>query len=133
MQGESIFRVYYEDTDAGGIVYHANYLRFMERGRAEWLRSLGLDQNILKTDYSILFVVVKSEVYYKSPARLDDQIKVFTEVKQLKRASVTFAQRIENSPVQLCVANNVVACVDSESLLPKRIPAQLLGIFANGD
>ena len=78
MKGESIFRVYYEDTDAGGIVYHANYLRFMERGRAEWLRSLGLDQNILKTDYSILFVVVKSEIYYKSPARLDDQIKVFT-------------------------------------------------------
>ena len=133
MKGESIFRVYYEDTDAGGIVYHANYLRFMERGRAEWLRSLGLDQNLLKTDYSILFVVVKSEIYYKSPARLDDQIKVFTEVKKLKRASVIFAQRIENSPVQLCLASNVVACVDAESLLPKRIPAQLLGIFANGD
>ncbi|MBT4205304.1 MAG: tol-pal system-associated acyl-CoA thioesterase [Proteobacteria bacterium] len=133
MKGESIFRVYYEDTDAGGIVYHANYLRFMERGRAEWLRSLGLDQNILKTDYSILFVVVKSEIYYKSPARLDDQIKVFTEVKQLKRASVIFAQRIENSLVELCMANNVVACVDSKSLVPKRIPDQLLGIFTNGD
>jgi tol-pal system-associated acyl-CoA thioesterase len=132
MKAESVFRIYYEDTDAGGIVYHANYLRFMERGRADWLRSLGLDQNMLKSEYNISFVVVKSEIYYKSPARLNDEIKVSTEVEQLKRASVVFMQKVENSSVELCVATNVVACVDAGNFLPKRIPLGLSGVLTNG-
>ena len=114
-------------------MYHANYLRYMERGRAEWLRALGLDQNMLKLKYNILFVVVKSEIFYKSPGRLDDEIKVSTEVGELKRASVIFMQRIENASIDLCMGTNTVACVDAATFLPKRIPLALSGVFGNGD
>jgi 4-hydroxybenzoyl-CoA thioesterase len=124
-------RVYYEDTDAGGIVYYVNYLKFMERARTERLRSLGFAQSQLIGE-DLLFVVHSSEARYHAPARLDDELLVSAEVIELKRASLRFKQQVRRAEddVLLCEGQFVVACVRTESLKPRSIPEPLRAAFA---
>ncbi len=106
------FRVYYEDTDSGGIVYYANYLRFLERARTEVLRELGFEQARLARDTGIAFAVRSLAIEYLKPARLDDVIEVKSSVKKLGRAQVVFRQRIERGGDLLVDAAVRVACLD---------------------
>lgn len=115
-------RVYWEDTDGGGIVYYANYLRFLERARTEWLRSLGHSQQELTQTRGILFAVAGLTVEYRRPARLDDELRI-TCAPQAERATVLrFAQRIERGMDLLVEADVRVVCVDARTLRPKRLP-----------
>jgi acyl-CoA thioester hydrolase len=123
-------RVYYEDTDAAGIVYHANYLRFMERARTEWLRALGYEQDRVRVDHGAVFVITESDVRYLAAARFNDELVVTTRLERLRRASMTFVQCIDGADGRaVCTARNSVACVDAERLSPRRIPADMLKDF----
>lgn len=126
-------RVYYEDTDAGGIVYYVNYLKFMERARTECLRSLGFAQSQLAGE-NLLFVVHSAEARYRSPARLDDEILVTAEVMELNRASLRFRQQVRRATDEalLCEGQFVVACVRADNLKPRAIPEALRAVFATG-
>jgi acyl-CoA thioester hydrolase len=118
-------RVYYEDTDAGGIVYHANYLRFMERARTEWLRRLGFEQDELSQREKIFFVVKKMRIDYCSPARFNDEIDVLCAIARCGRASIEFEQDIVRNDVTLCRARVKVGCVDTTSMRPCAIPTHI--------
>jgi acyl-CoA thioester hydrolase len=124
-------RVYWEDTDGGAIVYYANYLRFLERARTEWLRARGYSQKVLASDPGIIFTVVSLQIDYRAPARLDDTLEISCEPQRDGLASLNFLQRIHRSaagatPAQLLVEANVrVACVDARTLRPKRLPGFL--------
>ncbi|AYC32184.1 tol-pal system-associated acyl-CoA thioesterase [Pseudomonas cavernae] len=126
-------RVYYEDTDAGGIVYYVNYLKFMERARTERLRDLGFAQSELVGE-NLLFVVHSSEARYHAPARLDDELSVSAEVIELNRASLRFRQQVRRvaDDALLCEGQFLVACVRADSLKPRAIPEVLRAAFANG-
>jgi acyl-CoA thioester hydrolase len=116
-------RVYYEDTDAGGVVYYANYLKYLERARTEWLRSHGFEQDALMRDGGIVFAVRRVEIDYLLPARLDDTLRVEVEIERIARASLTFAQRIVRVPdTVLSRATVKVACLDQQSFRPVAIP-----------
>lgn len=116
-------RVYYEDTDTGGIVYYANYLKFFERARTEWLRSLGIHQQILLDEESAAFVVRSAHVEYLSSARLDDEVTLKLSVAKLGRASVHFAQQAFRGETLLSTANVKVGCVDAKTMRPRSLPA----------
>lgn len=122
-------RVYYEDTDAGGIVFYANYLKFMERGRTEWLRALGFDQSRMARDSRHVFVVAGLDMKYRKPARLDDLITIRSRVTRVGRASIHFAQRAERSGELLAEGNIQVCCVDADSLKPAELPPELRAIL----
>jgi acyl-CoA thioester hydrolase len=123
-------RVYYEDTDAAGIVYHANYLRFMERARTEWLRALGYEQDEILAEHGIVFVITHSDLSYHAPARFNEELLVTSELERLRRASLGFVQRIAGADGRaIASAINTVACVDAATLTPRRIPAHMLGAF----
>jgi len=115
-------RVYYEDTDAGGIVFYANYLKFFERARTEWLRACGIDQQRLADSNDILFVVRRTAVEYSSPARLDDVIRVVSRIERLGRASVDFHQEAWRDGMLLASGDIRVASVDRASIRPAAIP-----------
>lgn len=115
-------RVYYEDTDAGGIVYYANYLKFFERARTEWLRSLGIDQQALRDQDGAIFVVSNASIDYVASARLDDEVKVTLKVEKLGRASVQFAQQAWRDDTLLSSADVKVACVDAVTMRPRTLP-----------
>ena len=115
-------RVYYEDTDAGGIVYYANYLKFFERARTEWLRSLGIDQQALRDEHGAIFVVTSASIDYVASARLDDEVKVTLKVEKLGRASVQFAQQAWRGDTLLSSADVKVACVDAVTMRPRTLP-----------
>lgn len=117
-------RVYIEDTDAGGIVYYVNYLKFMERSRTEFLRSLGYDKPAVLND-RLLLVVHSADINYRLPARLDDQLQVSTSVALLKRGSVTFKQTVTRGNHLLCEGLIRIACVDGDNFKPCAIPADL--------
>jgi acyl-CoA thioester hydrolase len=126
-------RVYWEDTDGGGIVYYANYLRFLERARTEWLRSHGYSQQVLAQEQGILFAVASLQIEYCRPARLDDELTITCEPHAEGAASLRFAQRIyrgntdAGAPDQLLVEASVrVACLNARTLRPKRLPDFLL-------
>jgi acyl-CoA thioester hydrolase len=122
-------RVYWEDTDGGGVVYYANYLRFLERARTEWLRARGHAQREIAETLGLLFVVVRVEVDYRSAARLDDQLVVTCEPKPRGRVSMDFQQRIHRGELAgELVAEALVraACVDAKTLRPKRLPEFVL-------
>jgi acyl-CoA thioester hydrolase len=121
-------RVYWEDTDGGGIVYYANYLRFLERARTEWLRSLGHSQQELARTPGILFAVAGLSIEYRRPARLDDELVITCEPRAERAAAMRFAQRIERVPGgELLVEADVrVVCLDARTLRPKRLPEFLL-------
>lgn len=118
-------RVYYEDTDAGGIVYHANYLKYMERARTEWVRSIGISQQNL-LEQSLGFVVIDMSIAFKQGAKLDDVLDVSCEVIQKKGASLTFAQEIRKNNILLVSAVVKVACVNTKRARPTAIPKVLL-------
>ena len=124
-------RVYYEDTDAGGVVYYVNYLKFMERARTERLRHLGFSQSQLAED-NLLFVVHSSEARYHAPARLDDQLRVTAQVLELNRASLRFVQQVwrENDETLLCEGQFLVAAVRADTFKPRAIPPQLRDALA---
>jgi acyl-CoA thioester hydrolase len=129
-------RVYWEDTDGAGIVYYASYLRFLERARTEWLRSLGHSQLQLARESGIVFTVVSLAVEYRAPARLDDELEVTCEPKPEGAASVSFAQRIYRAAPggrrdpPLLEAKVRVACVDARTLRPQRLPPFLAPVLA---
>lgn len=122
-------RVYYEDTDAGGIVYYANYLKFFERARTEWLRELGINQTTF-LEQKIGFVVRKVEMDNIASSKLDDLLIVNSTITTLKRASLVFHQQITNQAEQvICTATIRVACVNFQSAKPMAIPESILGAF----
>ena len=129
-------RVYWEDTDGGGIVYYANYLRFLERARSEWLRARGHSQLQLARDRGVVFTVVSLAVDYRAPARLDDELEITCEPRADGAASLRFAQRIYRTPAsgrapQLLLEASVrVACVDVRTMRPQRLPEFLAGALA---
>ncbi|MCW8943313.1 MAG: tol-pal system-associated acyl-CoA thioesterase [Sedimenticola sp.] len=127
-------RVYYEDTDSGGVVYYANYLKFMERGRTEWLRELGFEQDELREKEGILFAVRKVEVDYRSPARFNDKLQVSARIISRGKASLTFQQEItaDADGRLLCSGIIKIACIGAESFRPTPIPHALLSVIIDG-
>jgi len=122
-------RVYWEDTDAGGIVYYANYLRFLERARSEWLRACGISQRSLASEVGLVFTVVALEAQYRRPARLEDLLAISCEPRRERAASLRFEQQIwRDSPAgELLLRASVrVACLDAQSLKPRRLPEVLI-------
>src|ERR1700727_1138391 len=124
-------RVYWEDTDAGGVVYYANYLKFLERGRSEWLRALGVDQPRLRAERGLQFVVVSIAVGFLRPAVLDDEVLVTAELAKLTGATIEFEQSIWREEVQLIDATVRCACLDSATLRPRAIPKDLFTEWRN--
>jgi acyl-CoA thioester hydrolase len=120
-------RVYWEDTDAGGVVYHTSYIRYFERGRTEWLRHLGVSQARLADESRLLFTVVDLRTEFIRPARLDDLLTIRTRVLELGAATVTFGQEILRTEAdEMLVQGQVrVACLDAASFKPRRLPASL--------
>ena len=129
-------RVYYEDTDGGGVVYHSNYLNFMERARTEWLRNLGFEQTILRDELGVIFVVCSVQLDFKKPAKFNDLITITSEVVKTGRSSFQVAQtitlesatRVSQTLVQGLVK---VACVNSHTFRPVAIPAPILQKMLN--
>jgi len=122
-------RVYYEDTDSGGVVYYANYLRFMERARTEWMRSLGFEQDRLVREEGIVFAVRSANLEYLQPARFNDQLSISLDVVQKGRASLTFDQVVTRSSDEqrpLCSGRIKIACLDAASFRPQPIPDYIL-------
>ncbi len=123
-------RIYWEDTDAGGIVFYANYLKFFERARTEWLRSLGIQQQSLKEESGGMFVVSETQIKYFSPARLDDLLEVTARTAEAGRASLVLAQQAwltVNGERKLLAEGTIrIGWVDSQTLKPGRIPAAIL-------
>jgi len=119
-------RVYIEDTDMGGVVYYANYLKFFERARTEWLRSLGVTQQLLADDFSLIFVVSHMSVDYIVPARLDDELRLTVEVERVGRASVHFAQHAWRHETLLASAKIQIVAVSLSQMRPVGIPSNIL-------
>ena len=126
MSFEFPIRVYWEDTDAGGIVFYANYLKFFERARTEWLRSLGIGQRELRETSGGIFVVGETHVRYHRPARLDDELLVTASVQETGRASLIIAQQALLDGALLCEGTIRIGWVDAGSLKPARIPTTIL-------
>ncbi|MGC1520461.1 MAG: tol-pal system-associated acyl-CoA thioesterase [Steroidobacteraceae bacterium] len=125
-------RIYWEDTDAGGVVYYANYLKFMERCRSDWLRALGIDQNRLRAERRLQFAVVSVTVDFRLPAVLNDEILVTAELERLSGATIVFKQTIVRGDAHLTDARVRVACLDSSTLKPRPIPKDLFVEWRNG-
>ena len=126
-------RVYWEDTDGGGVVYYANYLRFLERARTEWLRAHGFSQQALAQDPGVIFPVVRANIQYRRPARLDDELLVSCDARARGATAIRFLQRIvrrdgaaASEPQLLADAEVQVACVDAASFRPTRLPPFLM-------
>lgn len=116
-------RVYYEDTDSGGVVYHANYLNFMERARTEWLRALGFEQTELKTELGVIFVVHSMTIAFKQPAYFNDMLEVKCQRIKIGHGSMAFLQTITRDNKVLLEATVKLACVDTGSFKPAAIPS----------
>jgi acyl-CoA thioester hydrolase len=122
-------RIYWEDTDAGGVVFYANYLKFFERGRTEWLRRLGVSQEALRRDDAVMFVVSDTAVRYRQPARLDDEIVVTVQLADAGKASLVLDQQALRGPDVLAEGRIRIGCVDARTLRPRRIPPHLLALI----
>ena len=119
-------RVYWEDTDAGGVVYHARYLAFMERARSEWMRALGWDQGVLRDRDDQVFVVRAMDIDFRAPARLDDQLQVSVRLLECRGASFSVGQRIERAGTVLVEARVRIAALRASDFKPRPIPAALI-------
>lgn len=118
-------RVYYEDTDSGGVVYHSNYLNFMERARTEWLRALGFEQPALKSELGIIFVVHSMTIGFKGPAYFNDMLEIKSQRIKMGHGSIEFLQTIMRNNQVLLEATVKLACVDAASFKPVGIPANV--------
>lgn len=118
-------RVYWEDTDAGGVVFYANYLKFFERARTEWLRALGIEQGALREATGVIFVVADVQLRYLASAKLDDALRVTVRVVESGAASMVLAQQAWRGEVLLCEGQIRVGCVDAHTLRPHRMPASV--------
>ena len=127
------FSIYWEDTDAGGVVYYANYLRFLERARTDWLRAMGVDQQQLRSERKLQFVVVNINVDFLRPAVLHDEIVVTATLTRLAGATIHFQQTIMRGEEQLIDAAVRVACLDSGTLKPRAIPKDLFTEWRNAE
>jgi acyl-CoA thioester hydrolase len=136
-------RVYYEDTDSGGVVYYANYLKYMERARTEWLRGFGIEQDVLLEQHGIIFAVHSVALNFLNPGRFNDLLHVTAELSRQRRASMTFNQEVlrlssagaDDKPVEntagkdrtiLCAGHVKIACLDADSMRPCHIPDDIL-------
>jgi acyl-CoA thioester hydrolase len=122
-------RVYYEDTDSGGVVYHANFLRFMERARTEWMRRLGFEQDVLLRDRGILFAVRSASLEYLLPARFNDRLEVSVNLRERRRASLAFEQAVSregDAEHPLCTGSFRIACLEAASFRSTPIPEFIL-------
>ena len=131
-------RVYYEDTDSGGVVYYANYLKFMERARTEFLRSIGYEQDQLQQELGIIFAVHSANIQYKKPARFNDGLNVVTSISSLGKASIHFKQSVflesshhacsapDSRPCLLSEAEIKIACLNAKKFTPQSIPAAII-------
>ena len=119
-------RVYYEDTDAGGVVYHSNYLNFFERGRTEFLRHLGFEQRLMLAQGECAFVVSNLSIDYLRAARLDDELDIVTELNRVRAASFTFTQEAWRDKELIARANVKIACINPKLLRPQAIPEPIL-------
>ena len=118
-------RVYYEDTDAGGVMYYANYLKFFERSRTEWLRGLGVQQSVLAANQNLLFVVKNVEIQYRKPARLDDLLEINSSITRVGPASITFHQTAHCRGELLCESAIQVCCVKAPDMRPAPLTPEL--------
>ena len=128
-------RVYWEDTDAGGIVYYANYLKFMERARTEWLRAIGMEQRPLQEEQGLIFVICDTQVEFKRPARYGDALTVTARLNEHTRATMSFTQEIfrGGGDGELLVTGAIrVACLDASSHKPRGLPKLLIEKLLNG-
>ncbi|BDT72414.1 acyl-CoA thioesterase YbgC [Comamonadaceae bacterium OS-4] len=123
-------RVYWEDTDAGGVVFYANYLKFFERARTEWLRAAGVEQQRLRDDTGAMFVVAEVQTRYLAPARLDDLLQVTVRVEEQGAASMVIVQEAFRGDMLLAEGRIRIGCVHAESLRPCRIPARVVNALA---
>jgi acyl-CoA thioester hydrolase len=123
-------RVYYEDTDAAGVVFYANYLKFMERARTEWLRALGFEQTTLMHDHNVVFVVRSLAVEYLRPAVFNDELEVTVSLIGTRGSLLEIAQSIRRGPPTLVTGTVKVACVNTQSFKPVRIPHPILNKLA---
>ena len=123
-------RVYWEDTDAGGIVFYANYLKFFERARTEWLRAMGFGQERLRHETGAIFVVAETSVRYLAPARLDDELQVTVHLVEAGRVAMTLAQQALRGDTLLAEGLIRIGCVDAGTFRPRRIPNELLALIA---
>lgn len=119
-------RVYYEDTDAGGLVYYANYLKFMERARTEWLRELGFEQDALSAEEGVIFAVRAVRVDFYKPGRFNDLLKATVNICRRGGASLILKQEVRRNATTLCEAEVKVACLDAQSLSPRSIPNRVV-------
>jgi acyl-CoA thioester hydrolase len=126
MAFEFPIRIYWEDTDAGGIVFYANYLKYFERARTEWLRALGVEQQALRDATGAIFVVGEANVRYLRPARLDDLLDVTCTLQEAGRASMTIVQQARRGVELLAEGDIRIGCVDAQTLRPRRLPPSLL-------
>lgn len=117
-------RVYYEDTDMGGIVYHANFLKFIERARSDWVRGLGIDQNAMRDDDGIVFAVRRVEADYHAPARYDDELEVRTETRSVTGARLIMTQQVYCGETLLFSAEVMIVCINQAGQ-PARLPANI--------
>ena len=119
-------RIYYEDTDSGGVVYHSNYLNFMERARTEWLRSHGFEQDELITNHQCIFAVHSMQINFRRPAKFNDALIIKSYASNVSGASFEFDQKVFRGDELLCEAVVKVACLDSNRFRPKSIPSFIL-------
>ena len=128
-------RVYWEDTDAQGVVYYANYFRFMERARTEWLRARGVEQDTLHREHGLVFVVTDTGIRFRQPARLDDLLTVTAELDRLRGARFRFVQHVYRGGADgalLCTGHCEAASLDATTMRPRRLPPELIGETNHG-
>lgn len=125
-------RVYYEDTDAAGVVYYANYLKFLERARTEWLRAAGFEQTALRDDLGVVFVVRALAIEYRTPARFNDALEIDVEVRDVRGSVLELAQAVRRGAETLVTATVRIACVNTQAFRPVRIPGPVLEKLAMG-
>ena len=124
-------RVYYEDTDRGGVVYHANYLKYLERARTEWLRALGFEQTALAAVHGVVFVVRSISLEYLKPARFDDALDVSVELRETGASRLAMNQFVRRGTEELVAAQVQIACVNTLSFRPVRIPGPIIAKIGN--
>ena len=124
-------RIYYEDTDSGGVVYHSNYLKFMERARTEWLRDFEINQKVLKDNLNLMFVVNEIDIKFMKPAVFNDEIEVQTKLEKMGSVKIELEQKIFRSSEILIKSRVVIASVNSISIKPMRIPNEIKLLMEN--